>query len=149
MDNQRILVLILLVAAVAFGIFWLTSSDPRGDLEQVGDNLPTLEMGTGTTTIPVPTDADIVTREREINGRTFEYPAVDVETEEREIEYPTINVVPADRQPAGDPTIAPVMQDPNDPVPAVDAEKAYDDAKDAVNETIDELDQNNNGTILE
>lgn len=126
MNNQRILVLILLVAALAFGIFWMTSSNPRGELEEVGDNLPTLEMGTGTTTVPVPVDADIVTREREIDGRTFEYPAVDVQTEEREIEYPTINVVPADERPAADPTIEPIMESPNDPVPPVDVDVQED-----------------------
>lgn len=148
--NQRILVLILLVAALAFGIFWMTSSDPRGELEEVGDNLPTLEMGTGTTTVPVPVDADIVTREREINGRTYEYPAVDVQTEDREIEYPTINVVPADEQTgANDSTIQPRMDDRNNATPAVDAGEAYEDAKDAVEKEINELDRNNNGTILE
>lgn len=124
MNNQRILVLILLIAALAFGIFWMTSSDPSGELEGVGDNLPTLEMGTGSTTVPVPVDADIVTREREIDGRTFEYPAVDVQTEEREIEYPTINVVPADETP--DATIEPIMEGPNDPVPPVDVDVQED-----------------------
>lgn len=120
MNNQRILILILLVAALALGIFLMTRNDPNGTMTDLRDDLPTLEMGTGTTTIPVPTDADIVTREREINGRTYEYPAVDVETEDREIEYPTINVVPADEN--VDTTIEPVTDEPSDPVPAVDVD---------------------------
>lgn len=118
--NQRILVLILLIAAVAFGIFWMTSSDPRGDIEQMGDDMPTLEMGTGTTTVPVPTDMDVEMREGQIGDRAIEYPAVDVETEDREIEYPTVDVVPAEEEPAID--IDPVMEEPNDPVPPVDVD---------------------------
>lgn len=147
--NTRILVLVLLVAAVAIGALWLASGNPQGTLEQAGEDMPSIEMGTGETTITVPSDADIVTRERTIDGETYEYPDIDVKTEERAIEYPTVDVVPADEKAAADPTIEPVMRGPNDPVPAVDAEEAYEDAKDAVEEEIDDLDKNNNGSIVE
>ncbi len=164
---SRILVLIIAAVVLIGAVFWMSSDNPRGELEQIRADLPNVEMGTGVATIPVPTDAEIVKKEREIDGKTIEYPSVDVTTEDKTIEYPTVEVTPADQAPAAgsdaavtDGEVKPVMQDPNDPVPAVDAEKAYEDtqetvkenyedAKDAVNEKIDEMDKNNNGSIVE
>lgn len=119
---MRLIVLILVIAALVAGILWLNNrgDEPMVNVDNIRAELPTVEMGTGSTTVTVPTDADIVTHEGEINGRSFEYPALDVETEERVIEYPTLEVTPA--EPADQEAVEPVMRDPNDPVPPVDVE---------------------------
>lgn len=163
---SRIVLVIVAIVALIGAVMWMSSDNPRGELEEMRADLPNVEMGTGSTTVPVPVDADIVTKEREIEGRTIEYPTVDVTTEDKVIEYPTVEVTPSDNangvvtDDATTSDVEPVMQDPNDPVPAVDAEKAYEDtketvkegyedAKDAVEEKVDEMDKNNNGSIVE
>lgn len=119
--SARIIALMVIVAALIAGAVWMTNTNEGAmQMDEIRADMPNVEMGTGTATIPVPVDADIVEREGQIGDRTIEYPAVDVTTEDREIEYPTVEVTPAED--ADDAQIEPVMEDPNDPVPPVDVD---------------------------
>lgn len=109
---MRALIFILLAVIIAV-LAWFYNDKGRmpESVDEIRAEMPDVSVEQQSTTIDVPTDIDV----ERVEGETL--PNVDVTTEEREIEYPTLKVEDGTSGETNE--IEPVNEEPNDPVPPI------------------------------
>lgn len=121
---MRLFIAILIVAALIGGGLYLYNTDPEVRESVAEADMPGMDTGlepaSGSTSVTVPTDMDI-------NRAEGEMPDVDIQTEEKTIDYPTLKSEDASDD-AMDAEIEPVNEDPHDPIPP--ANETLDDDQD-------------------